>query len=69
MGEKLLQNPPPRLLYLLPTYLDENEKLFFRLNVLLDYTCIFRNLGKKKICTTYLCEPNDQVSCMFHYAI
>ena len=29
---------------------------------------IFQNLGKKKICT-YLCEPNDQVSCMFHYAV
>ena len=28
MGEILLQNPPPRLLYLLPTYLDENEKIF-----------------------------------------
>ena len=34
MGEILLQNPPPRLLYLLPTYLDENEKLFFRLNTI-----------------------------------
>ena len=32
MGEKLLQNPSPRLLFILATYLDENEKLFFRLN-------------------------------------
>ena len=77
MGEKLLQNPPPRLLYLLPTYLLRWKwKIIFQIeyysksekNVLLDYTCIFRNLGKKKICT-YLCEPNDQVSCMFHYAV
>ena len=32
MGEKLLQNPPPHLLYLLPTYLDENEKLHMHLS-------------------------------------
>ena len=57
MGEKLLQNPPPRLLFILTTYLLRWKwKIIFQIEIeyyskseknVVDYTCIFRNLGKK----------------------